>query len=51
MLTSLMAYQLKNIAVRDVRGRIVLLKHATRDASAADVTGPDVRFYMAVKAA
>lgn len=47
-----MAYQLKNIAVRNARGRIVLLKHATRDASeAVAVTDPNLQFYMGVKAA
>ena len=49
-----MAQQLKNVAMRDVRGRIVLLKPtiAMWDAVGTLIgESSDVQFYMAIKAA
>ena len=54
MLTSLMAQQLKNVAMRDVRGRIVLLKPAIAIWDAVGTLigeSSDGQFYRAVKAA
>ena len=52
MLTSPMAHQLKDLAMRDARRRIVLLKPTMWNVSEVLIReNSDVQFYMGIKAA